>query len=193
MNFAKLARRLRRPRDVQRFLRDIPYNRETQGDTLRSAASALAHNTAHCLEATFVAAAILEHRGYPPLVVSMESQDMLDHVIFAFQDGSKWGAIARSRDEGLHGRPPRFRSIRDLVRSYFDPFVDETGRITGYALANLDDAGADWRASPRNVWRVESYLLQLEHTNLPSSDARYRRLLKNYLARGPMPRLPFWW
>src|SRR3989344_5496072 len=108
----KLARRLKRPREVQRFLRTLPYNHEKGGDTLRSAASALAFGSAHCLEAAFIAAAILERNGYPALVASLESQDMLDHVIFLFRENGRWGSVARSRDEGLHGRPPRFRSLR---------------------------------------------------------------------------------
>lgn len=189
----RLAKRLKTPKAVQKFLRAMPYNREKRGETLRSADAALRAGTAHCLEAALLAAAILEHHGYPPLVLSFESQDGLDHVLFIYREKGRWGAVGRSRDEGLHGRPAMFRSIRDLVWSYFDPYVDKYGRVTAYQIAHLDDAKIDWRKSRSHVWKLERYLLKLEHRSLPSSNARYKKLYRAYLERGPMPRKSYWW
>jgi len=84
-----LSRRYKTPRQVQKYLRSLQYNREEKGETLRSAAVAVKLKTVHCLEATFVAAAILEKNGYPPLVVSFESQDGLDHVIYVFRESRR--------------------------------------------------------------------------------------------------------
>jgi hypothetical protein len=190
--FETLARRHPTPRSVQKLLRRLAYNQDSP-ETLRSARDTWNARRAHCLEAAFLAAAILEQRGYPPLVMSLESQDDLDHVVYVFRERTGWGAIGRSRDEGLHGRPPIFRSPRDLAWSYFEPYVDRTGRITAYGVANLDDAGAAWRDSPRNVWKAEQYLIDLAHIPLRSSDSRYRRLLRRYLEHGAHPRRPFWW
>lgn len=189
----RLARKLKTPRRVQKYLRRLPYNRETAGETLVSAEGGLKRGHLHCFEAAFAAAAILEQHGYPPLVLSLESKDLLDHVLYVFQQNGKWGAIGRSRDEGLNGRPPVYRSVRDLVWSYYEPFVDKTGMITGYQVANLDDMGCDWRASPRNVWKAQTYLIKLRHKKLKSSKARYKKLHSTYLARGPMPRQKNWW
>lgn len=189
----KLAKTLKTPRQVQKYLRGLPYNREEKGETLASAEVALRRGRLHCCEAVLAAAAILEHHGYPPLVLSFESKDGLDHVLFVFKERGRWGAVGRSRDEGLHGRPPRYRSLRDLVWSYYDPYVDKSGKITGYRLANLDDTGADWRASKKNIWKVDKYLVGLKHKPLTSSAARYKKLLRDYLRRGPMPRQPHWW
>ena len=171
----------------------MPYNRELKGETLRSAKAALAKKTAHCLEAAFIAAAILEQHGYPPRVLSFESQDGLDHVVYVFQEKNRWGAIARSRDDGLHGRPPIYRGLRELAWSYFDPYVDKAGRITAYQIANLDAIGANWRASSKNVWKLERYLLELPHRPLSSSETRYNRLLRAYLEHGPLPKRREWW
>ena len=189
----KLAKKLKTPRAVQKYLRALPYNREPRGETLRSAESAVKRGQAHCLEAAFLAAAVLEKNGYPPLVLSFESQDGLDHVIFVFQEKGLWGSIARSRDEGLHGRPPIFRSLRDLAWSYFEPYVDKTGRITAYQLAHLDETDADWRASKTDVWKAERYLLKLKHRPLKSSDDRHAKLRRAYIANGPMKAKKFWW
>ena len=188
----RIIQRHRTPEQVQHFLRRLPYNWEQGGDTLRSFRQVVARNTAHCLEAALVAAVILEQHGYPPLVVSFESKDGVDHVIFVFRRRGRWGAVARSRDAGLHGRKPVFRSIRDLVWSYFDPYVDNTGRITGYQLVDLRVLGKyDWRLAPTNVWKVENYLLELPHRRLRSSNRRYLRLLARFRAyRRRRPRGP---
>jgi hypothetical protein len=177
----RLIERLRTPLEVQRFLNDLPYNREEFQETLRSFRSVIAEGTVHCLEAAITAAAILEQHHYPPLLLSLESVDLLDHVLFLFRQDGRWGTVARSRDAGLHGRKPMFRSVRELVLTYVEPYVDFTGRLKGYGVGHLYDLGAyDWRFSLRNVWKVERYLLGLPHIRYRMSDRRYRQALKRY-------------
>src|SRR5262245_42109197 len=77
----KLIQSLHTPTAVQRFLSTLPYNRELKGGTLRSFREVLIRKEAHCLEAALVAAVILEQFNYPPLLLSLESQDKLDHVV----------------------------------------------------------------------------------------------------------------
>ena len=178
-----LVRRLRTPQQVQRFLNRLPYNTEPPPGpaTLRSFRGVVRHHTAHCLEAALAAAVILEQHGFPPLVLSFESIDQLDHVLFVYQKGGRWGSVARSRDPGLHGRKPVFRTARDLALSYVDPYIDFTGRITGYAVVDLRILGTyDWRLSEQNVWKVERVLLDYPHRAIRSSDERIDRLRKRY-------------
>jgi hypothetical protein len=171
----------RTPLEVQRYLMTIPYNREPEGATCFSFRRVIRENRAHCLEGALVAATILEQHGYPPLVVSIESQDHLDHVLYVFRERGKYGAVARSRDIALHGRKPVFRTLRDLVMSYYDPYIDGSGRITGYAAANLYELGDyDWRFSARNVKKVERYLQEIPHRRIQGSEARYQRALRRY-------------
>ena len=177
----KLIEKLRTPAQVQRFLSSMPYNWEKDGGTLRSFREVIKRDEAHCLEAAVAAAVILEQHGYAPLLLDLESQDLLDHVLFVFQQDGRWGSIARSRDVGLHGRRPLFRSLRDLVWSYFDPYVDFSGRIKGYGLGNLYDLGSyDWRFSSRKMSKIENYLREMPHRRLDSSDRRYETLLARY-------------
>jgi hypothetical protein len=138
----------------------------------------------HCLEAALSAATILSAHGYPPLVLSFESIDELDHVIFVYRRNGRWGSVARSRDPGLHGRKPVFATPRALALSYVDPYVDYTGRVTGYAVVNLDAQldGYDWRLAPTNVWKVERMLLDYRHRSIRTSDARTERLREWYRA-----------
>jgi len=177
----KLVQSLDRPAKVQRYLSLMPYNWEKHGGTMRSFREMVKHNEVHCLEAAVSAAVILEQHGLPPLLLDLESQDLLDHVLFVFQEKGRWGSIARSRDIGLHGRKPVFRSIRDLVWSYFDPYVDFTGRIKGYGVTNLYNLGNyDWRFSPRKMTKIEDHLRAMPHKRLRSSDKRYETLLARY-------------
>jgi len=199
----KIIDALRTPRRVQQWLRSLPYNWEKRGETLRSFRKVVRLGSAHCLEAALAAAAILEHHGYPPILLSFESADKLDHVLFVFRKDGKWGSVARSRDAGLHGRRPVFRSARHLALNYFDPYVDFTGRITAYALVNLNWLGNyDWRLSLKNMWKVERYLIDFPHKPIHSSDRRYQRLLRRYVEfknqypDRPVvyyPSRPLWW
>ena len=179
----RVIARLRTPAAVQQYLNALPYNQEPGGRaTLRSFRGVVRTGEAHCLEAALFAAVVLEQHGYPPRVISFESIDELDHVIFVYQHRGKWGSIARSRDPGLHGRRPVFATPRALALSYFDPYIDFTGRLTGYVVVDLDQLmdGYDWRLAPTNVWKVERELLDLPHRPIKSSDVRYRRLRKQY-------------
>lgn len=177
----QLIRKLDSPLKVQRFLNRLPYNSEPKGDTLRTFRQVLRHRRAHCLEAAITAACILEQHGYPPLLMSLASADLLDHVLFIYRKGGRWGSIARSRDPGLHGRKPVFRSLRALAESYCDPYIDYTGRLTGFGAVDLNRMGSyDWRLSQTNVWPVERLLLKLPHKPIKRSGARVRRERKRY-------------
>lgn len=181
----RLIARLTTPRRVQQFLNALPYNTEPPPGraTLRCFRGVVRSRTAHCLEAALTAATVLEQHGYPPLVLSFESVDELDHVIFVYRRNGRWGSVARSRDPGLHGRKAVFASPRALAWSYVDPYVDETGRVTGYAVVDLRVLGSyDWRLAETNVWKVERLLLDTPHRPIRTSSRRYRRIRTWYRA-----------
>ena len=181
----RLIARLNTPGKVQRYLNSLPYNIEPHGRaTLRSFRGVVTHGRAHCLEAALFATVVLEHHGYPPLVLSFESADHLDHVIFVYQHRGRWGSVARSRDPGLHGRKPVFTTPRALALSYADPYVDYTGRVTGYAVVDVAKEMGDyeWRLADTNIWKVERMLLDYPHRPLKTSDARTKWLRKRYVA-----------
>ena len=193
-DFIALSRKYKTPSQVQKLIRTFPYNKEEERETQRSALSALQAGSMHCLESVLVAAAILENRGYPPLILSLESVDNLDHVIFIFKENSGWGSVGKSRMEGLHGRSPVFRSVRDLAWSYFDPFIDETGRLKAYGVANLDELRGAWRDSGKNLWCLVDDLIHLRHKKMMSSEMRYQRFYNYFKRTGNSGiRQSFWW
>ena len=180
----RIIRKYRTPAAVQAYLNGLPYNTEPPpgGATLRSFRGVVRHGTAHCMEAALAAAVILEPHGYPPLILSFESIDELDHVLFVYRHRGRWGSIGRSRDPGLHGRRPVFRTARDLAVSYVEPYIDYHGRVTGYTVVDMQTLmGAyDWRLSEKNVWKAERALLDAPHRPIRSSDARFDRLRRKY-------------
>jgi hypothetical protein len=173
----RLIARLRTPAAVQAYLNRLPYNTESDGETLRGFRGVVLTGTAHCLEATLFAAVTLEQHGYPPLVLSFESVDLLDHVIYVYRQRGRWGSIARSRDPGLHGRKPVFPTARALARSYLEPYIDFSGEARAFAVVDLRLLGRyDWRLSTRNVWKVERLLLDYPHRRLRLPASRVRAL-----------------
>ncbi len=191
----RLIARLGTPLAVQRYLNRLPYNNEPHGRaTLRSFRGVVRTGTAHCLEAALSAAVILEQHRYPPLVLSFESIDLLDHVIFVYRGPRGWGSVARSRDPGLHGRKPVFATPRALALSYYESYIDFTGRVKAYAVVDVRVLGGyDWRLAETNVWKVERMLLDYPHRPIASSDrkvaqwrARYRAFQAEHPGRKPL-------
>ncbi len=177
----RVVARCRTPFQTQRWIKSLRYNWERESETLRSFRGVVRHRKAHCLEAALAAATVMERHGFPPLLLDLESRDHLDHVVFPFRSHGSWGAVAGSRDVGLWGRKPAFRTLEALARSYYEPYIDLTGRITGYALVDLRDLDPyDWRLSDRNVWKVERFLIDAPHRPIPTSDRRYIRLREQY-------------
>ena len=77
-----------------------------------------------------------------------------------------------------------FATPRALALSYFDPYIDFTGRLTGYTVVNLATlmGNYDWRLAPTNVWKVERELLDFPHRPIASSDKRVNALRARYRA-----------
>lgn len=189
----RLVAQLRTPRTVQAWLRELPYNWEA---TFRTFRGVVQHERAHCAEAMLFACAVMSAHGYPPLVLDLESQDGLDHVLFLYRERGRWGTVARSRDEGLHGRKPVFRTLPALVRSYMDPYVDGEGRLVGYGVTNLDTlVRRDWRLATHSVWVVERALIAMPHVPIHMPAARYERALRRFRtfkAEHPTPTASDW-
>ena len=181
----RVIRRLTTPAKVQAFLNALPYNTEPPPDpaTLRTFRGVVRSGTAHCLEAALFTAVVMEQHGVPPLVMSLESIDGLDHVLFVYRLRGRWGSVARSRDPGLHGRRPVFRTLRQLALTYVDPYIDKTGCVRAYGAADLRVLDPyDWRLSDGNVWKVERLLFEIPHRPIRVSRARLSRLRRKYFA-----------
>src|SRR5436305_8498429 len=117
----RTLRALRTPLGVQRALDAMPYH---LADTAWSPRRVLRTRTAHCLEGAIFAAAALRVLGFPPLLLDLEAVQDTDHVMAVYRVKGSWGAIAKSNFSGLRFRDPVYRTVRALVMSYFDGYVN---------------------------------------------------------------------
>ena len=163
-------RRLTTPEKIQRFLDDLPYNKELRGPTCLSPRSVLRERTAHCMEGATFAAAALRMIGHPPLLFDLEAVRDDDHVIAIFRLRGHWGALAKSNYSGLRYREPVYRSLRELAISYFEHYYNlkREKTLRNYSrpvnLRRFDRMG--WMTSEEDIWTVPEYLTTISHTPL---------------------------
>ena len=121
----RVLKALKTPEKIQRFLDiEIGYNKEPDGDTIRSPRRVLRDMVAHCLEGALLAAAALRVQGFPPLLLDLEAVRDDDHVLAVFKQHGHWGAIAKSNYSGLRFREPVYRNLRELAMSYFEHYFN---------------------------------------------------------------------
>jgi hypothetical protein len=120
------------PAGVQAFLDSIPYSTD---EFYRCPLRVLRDRTAHCFDGAVFAAAMLQRIGYPPLILDMLSNGRDDeHLLALFKDRGCWGAVAKSNFVGLRFREPVYRTLRELVMSYFEQYynLDREKTLRGY-------------------------------------------------------------
>lgn len=165
-----VLRGLSTPAKVQAYLDGLTYNLEKGGDTLRSPRRVIRDRTAHCAEAAFLAAAAFRVHGRPPVVVDLEAVRDDDHVIAVYRDRGLWGAVALSKFAGLRFRSPVYRTLRELVMSYFEDYYNWDGERTLRAysrpvsLTRFDRIG--WMTAEDDLWPIVEHLAAIPHVPL---------------------------
>ena len=123
-----LVRALTSPARIQAFLDATPYSPE---ERYRCPLSVLTDRRAHCFDGAVFAAAMLRRLGHPPLIVDLLPNDRDDdHMLALFKVDGRLGAVAKSNFSGLRYREPIFRSLRELVLSYFEDYFNAAGEKT---------------------------------------------------------------
>ena len=164
----KVLKSLNTPGKIQDFLNRIPINFEEKGDTCMSPRMVLKNRKAHCIEGAMLAAAALRVHGEKPLVVDMTATKKdFDHVICVFKKDGKWGAIGKTNHAVLRYREPIYKSIRELVMSFFHEYFDDDGKknLRSYS-APVDLSRFDhfnWMASEEDIWYIPDYLEKIKH------------------------------
>ena len=160
--------RLRTPDKIQQFIDDLAYNKEHGGETCRSPRRVLRDRTGHCMEGALFGAAALRMQGYPPLLLDLEAERDDDHVLAIFRMRGCWGAIAKSNFSGLRYREPVYRTLRELVMSYFEHYYNlrREKTLRQYSrpvnLRRFDSAG--WMTAEEDLWYISDYLCTIRHT-----------------------------
>ncbi len=177
------------PHGIQRALDAMPYH---IASTVWSPRRVLRERTAHCLEGAIFAAAALRVLGFPPLLLDLEAVQDSDHVIAVYRQRGHWGAIAKSNFSGLRYREPVYRTIRELVMSYFEGYINLRGDRTLRAysrpvdLARFDRSHPGWLTSVADLWFIPEYLVGIPHEPLlrPAMIRRLKRADRRSLQAG---------
>jgi hypothetical protein len=119
----RLLARLASPAKVQAFLDGLAYSHE---EIYRCPLRVLRDRKAHCYDGAVLAAALLGRIGYPPLLVNLfpKSQGDDEHLLAVYRQRGAWGAVAKSNFVGLRSREPVYRTLRELVISYFEHYYN---------------------------------------------------------------------
>jgi hypothetical protein len=167
----KVYRRLSTPAKIQDFLNGLAINFELNGETCWSPRMVLRYKEAQCLEGAIFAACALSQQGYKPLLVDlMALEPDQSHVIAVFQQRSYFGAIGKTNHAVLRFREPVYKTLRELVLSYFHEYFLDTGQKTlrTYSLpVNLSRFDKrEWQTSEHQLWYIDQYLNKVKHYNI---------------------------
>jgi hypothetical protein len=172
----RLWRGLTTPLKIQQFLDETPYSTESR---YRSPLTVMRERGAHCFDGALFAAAALRRLGHPPLILDLLPGDDDDHILALFKVEDAWGAVAKSNFVGLRYREPVYRTVRELVMTYFEPYFNVKGRRTlrGYTvplnLAAFDRANWLWEDSALDA--IGERLGEIRHIRI-LSPRQIRRL-----------------
>jgi hypothetical protein len=161
------------PAAIQGYLDSLSYSPQ---DRNRCPLNVMDDGLAHCLDGALMAAAAMRRLGYPPLIIDLLPEPGMDddHVLVIYKHNGCYGALAKSNFVGLRWREPVYRTMRELILSYFESFfnVDGVKTLRAYTrpvnLARLDKTG--WLWSDTGADAVERHLWTLRH--IPLIDAR---------------------
>jgi len=173
-------RRLGTPEKIQAFLNAIPCNHEIGGETVLSVREVLRQRRAHCIEGAMVAAAALWVNGDPPLLMHLDCHvSDYPHVIAVFRRPGAWGAISKPNGAPQRYSDPIYRSLRELVLSYFHENSNKRDHKTlrsysvPYDMRRVDPS--KWVTAHKSCWETHDMLTDLRHYALISP--RQERLL----------------
>ncbi|BDG05983.1 hypothetical protein [Anaeromyxobacter oryzae] len=173
-----VLRRLSTPARIQAYLDGLQYRAEDRAACPRKV---LVEGRAHCYDGAIFAAAALAELGHPPLLLDMWAVRDDDHVLAVYRVDGYFGAIAKSNFVGLRFREPVYRTLRELVLSYFELYFNAAGEKTLRAFSGL----LDLRRFDRLGWRFDDAPLPFISDRLDALP--HRKILTRAMERRLQP------
>ncbi len=161
----RLFKKLNTPGKIQDFLETIEANFKNID---RSPKLVLENRKAHCFEGALLAAAILRFHGHKPLLVNLKTTAEDDyHIIAVFKENGCWGAITKTNHAILRYRDPIYKSIRELVMSFFNEYFLENGKKTLRSYSQPIDLSRfdkfEWMTSGKNLEFINKSFGNIPH------------------------------
>jgi hypothetical protein len=156
--------RLDTPTRIQNYLNFMAYDPEPGTASPRRV---MREKKANCFEGALFAAAAFRFHGRRPLLVDMRSWNDDDHVLAVFQKNGAWGCVAKSNFTVLRFREPVYRTIRELMMSYFDVYFNALGQKTlraysvPFDLSRFDTIG--WMTTEEDISDIGDALDRARH------------------------------
>jgi len=171
----RMLDRMRHPGAVQDFLDSIAYSTDRFA---RCPRRVLHDRRANCWDGALLAAAALRRAGRPPAVVDLRAVRDDDHVVAVFRQGGFFGAVAKSNCSGLRWREPVYRTLRELVMSYFDDYFNTERERTLRSYSGLFDLSRldaeEWMTSDAPLDAIAARLDAARHHPLLSTEQSRR-------------------
>lgn len=176
----KVFKKLNTPIKIQDFLDTLAINWEKAGDTNLSPRLVLQHKKAHCFEGALLAAVALWLQGEKPLILELKTPGDIGHAITLYKRNGYFGAISKTNHTALRFRDPVYKTIRELVMSYFhECFNDDTGKkvLRGWSgPINIKKWGTKWITSSDDLYPLAEELFDLPmHPLFPKENEKYVR------------------
>lgn len=165
----KLFHKLNSPKKIQDYINSLEFN-FNEDCVFISPRLVIKNHTADCLEGAIFAAAVLEFHGEKPLVLDLRSLKKpfdYDHIITVFKRDNCFGAISKTNHAVLRYREPIYKTIRELVMSYFHEYFLENGKKTLREYSKPFDLRTikhmNWRTTVDNIWEIHEILDRVKH------------------------------
>ena len=159
------------PGKVQDYLDSFPLNHEAEDDTCLSAIEAVRQNHAHCIEAAMLGAYILSLHGHAPMLLDMRASSADDdHIVTPFKVNGRWGCLSKPNHAALRFRNGVYKTIRELMMSYFDEYLSKDGvrSLRAYSYPVHLDAvfGPGWHSARGSVEHIAGFMDAIPHYRL---------------------------
>lgn len=153
-----IFKKLKTPIKIQDYLDTLAINWEKDGDWNMSPREVIRTQKAHCFEAAVFAAVALWVNGEKPLVLELKVPGDINHMVTLYRRNEYWGAISKTNHLALRFRDPVYKTIRELVLSYFhECFNDTNGKkvLRGYAgPLSMKKFGTAWITSTEDLYPI---------------------------------------
>lgn len=166
----KVFKKLTTPAKIQDYINKIPFNFDEKHDSCLSPREVLRQKKADCVEGAIFAAAVLEFHGHKPLLIDFRSVKKpydYDHVVAIYKVDGFFGAISKTNHSVLRYREPIYKSVRELVMTYFHEYFLTNGLKSLREYSDPLDLNyfnnINWRTTEKNLSSVLVRLDKIKH------------------------------
>lgn len=177
----QLFKKLNTPEKIQDFINTLSNNTDEK-KIIMSPREVLQTRRAHCIEGALLASSILWYHGNTPYILDLKTtrnKNDTDHVVALFKKDGHFGAISKTSHAVLRYREPIYKTLRELVLSYFHEYFldDGTKTLRSYSKPfSLKKLGSSWVTTNDDLWEIGSQLDEAIH--LPILPPHLKKLRK---------------